>query len=62
LGRLASPYGQQDSALSRRIRIIQTHIHEWMDAAAPGPVTVLSLCAGDGRDLVQVLVVCLQNN
>jgi len=49
------PYEQPDSPLSRRLRIIQEHIRAWMDETAPLPVTVVSSCAGDGRDLLQVL-------
>lgn len=49
------PYDDESSALSRRLRIIQGHISEWMDETAPAPVSVVSCCAGDGRDLLQVL-------
>ncbi|MPZ95916.1 MAG: SAM-dependent methyltransferase [Propionibacteriales bacterium] len=49
-----APYADPHSALSRRLRIVQGRVGEWLDAN-PGPVTVASACAGDGRDLVEVL-------
>jgi hypothetical protein len=49
------PYEQPGSNLARRLRVIQGHIGDWMDATAPEPVTVMSSCAGDGRDLIEVL-------
>ncbi len=49
------PYDDPDSALSRRLRVVQGHLARWLDGTAPEPVRVLSLCAGDGRDLLGVL-------
>jgi hypothetical protein len=48
-------YGDPDSLLSERLRVVRQHIDEWLDATAPAAVTVMSSCAGDGRDLLQVL-------
>lgn len=48
-------YADPASALSERLRVVQTHIDEWLDATAPRQVTVISSCAGDGRDLLEVL-------
>lgn len=48
-------YGDPSSLLSERLRRVQQHIADWLDATAPTPVTVLSACAGDGRDLLAVL-------
>jgi hypothetical protein len=48
-------YGDPNSPLSERLRVVQQHIDEWLDATAPAAVTVMSSCAGDGRDLLQVL-------
>ncbi|HET8559552.1 MAG TPA: class I SAM-dependent methyltransferase [Marmoricola sp.] len=48
-------YADPESALSRRLRVVQQHLDRWLDETAPGAVTVLSACAGDGRDLVGVL-------
>lgn len=49
------PYDDPGSPLSRRLRVIQRHIDDWLDRTAPAPVQVLSVCAGDGRDLLGVL-------
>ncbi|MDX6325038.1 MAG: hypothetical protein QOK15_1392 [Nocardioidaceae bacterium] len=48
-------YADPGSSLSRRLRIVQDRLREWLDATAPRPVRALSLCAGDGRDLLGVL-------
>jgi predicted transcriptional regulator len=48
-------YEDSSSLLSERLGLIQRHIADWLDATAPAPVTVLSSCAGDGRDLLGVL-------
>ena len=48
------PYADEASPLSRRLRIIQTHIGAWLDAH-PGPVSVISACAGQGHDILGVL-------
>lgn len=48
-------YDDPASPLSRRLRIICDHITAWLDRTAPHQVSVLSLCAGDGRDLIDVL-------
>jgi hypothetical protein len=53
-------YGAYDdpcSPLSRRLRIVQAHIRTFLDSRADGPIRALSLCAGDGRDLLDVLAV-----
>src|SRR5689334_2944446 len=49
------PYEDPNSALSERLRVVQRHIEAWLEATAPRPVTVVSSCAGDGRDLLGVL-------
>jgi hypothetical protein len=48
-------YDDPDSGLSRRLRAVQAEIGAWLDETAPARVTVVSACAGDGRDLLQVL-------
>jgi hypothetical protein len=50
-----APYIDHDSPLSRRLRLIQQHIASWLDDRADPSVTVVSLCAGQGRDLLEVL-------
>ncbi len=44
-------YDDPDSALSKRLHIVTGMIRNHLDQAAPGPIRVLSLCAGEGRDL-----------
>ncbi|AVT39285.1 class I SAM-dependent methyltransferase family protein [Plantactinospora sp. BB1] len=48
-------YADPDSALSRRLDTVQARIREFLDTAAPGPVRAISVCAGQGRDLLDVL-------
>jgi hypothetical protein len=51
-------HGQYDdptSSLSHRLAVVRGHIGDWLDRTAPEPVTVLSTCSGDGRDLLPVL-------
>jgi hypothetical protein len=50
-----APYDQPDSNLARRLRWVQRRIRIALDEAPPGPIRVLSLCAGQGRDLLEVL-------
>jgi hypothetical protein len=49
------PYADANSYLSQRLAVVQSHIHSFLDAATPGPIRVVSLCAGEGRDLLGVL-------
>ena len=48
-------YDQPESPLSRRLATVQGCIRTVLDAAAPGPIRVVSMCAGEGRDLLGVL-------
>jgi hypothetical protein len=48
------PYADPASPLSRRLALIRAHVGTWLDER-PGPVTVLSVCAGQGHDLLGVL-------
>ncbi len=43
------------SGLSRRLSWVQDRIRDALDAAPPGPLRVISLCAGQGRDLIGAL-------
>lgn len=43
------------SALFRRLATVQVHLRRELDRRAPGPILVISLCAGQGRDLIEVL-------
>ena len=48
-------YEDPDSTLARRLRVVQGHIREALDECRPGPLRLISLCAGQGRDLLGVL-------
>ncbi|MFE9205836.1 class I SAM-dependent methyltransferase family protein [Micromonospora sp. NPDC007230] len=48
-------YDQPGSALSRRLAELRSRIRGALDAAPVGPLRVISLCAGQGRELIPVL-------
>ena len=48
-------YDRPRSPLSQRLLAVQRLIGKHLDATTPAPVAVLSICAGDGRDIVDVL-------
>lgn len=48
-------YDQPDSPLGRRLAIVQQWIREALDRARDGPVSVVSVCAGQGTDLIGAL-------
>ena len=48
-------YDQPDSWQARRLRVVQERIRAVLDGSPPGPLRVVSLCAGQGRDLLGVL-------
>jgi hypothetical protein len=48
-------YDEPDSRLARRLAIVQARICDALDACRPGPIRVISMCAGQGRDLLGVL-------
>lgn len=50
-----APYGDPGSELSRRLQVVQGHIRRALSERAPGPIRVVSLCAGQGLDLIGVL-------
>jgi hypothetical protein len=39
--------------LQRRLAIVQRHIRATLDTCGPGTIRVVSLCAGQGRDLIE---------
>jgi hypothetical protein len=39
----------------KRLAAVQDHLRECLDQAPPGAVRIVSLCAGDGRDVIGVL-------
>jgi ubiquinone/menaquinone biosynthesis C-methylase UbiE len=48
-------YDVPGSSLARRLQVVQAQLRLALDAAPLGPLTVVSLCAGEGRDLLEVL-------
>jgi hypothetical protein len=48
-------YDDPGSELSRRLEAVQAQVRAALDRAPAGPVPVISLCAGQGRDLLDVL-------
>lgn len=48
-------YEDSGSALARRLVVVQSQICTMLDQAAPGPVRAISVCAGQGHDLIGVL-------
>jgi hypothetical protein len=48
-------YTNPGSALGRRLVIVQAHVRAALDRSAPGPVRAISVCAGQGHDLIGVL-------
>jgi Putative methyltransferase len=48
-------YDNPDTPLAQRLLAVQTRIAEALDRAAPGPLRAISICAGQGRDLIGVL-------
>ncbi len=43
------------SPLAKRLAVVQDLIRTALDGCAPGVIRVISVCAGDGRDLLSVL-------
>ena len=48
-------YDDPTSSLYHRLAVVRGHVRDWLNRTAPEPVTVLSSCAGDGRDLLPIL-------
>ena len=48
-------YDDPRSSLPKRLRRVRAEIARFLDETAPRPVRMLSLCAGDGRDILGVL-------
>jgi hypothetical protein len=45
-------YEKPESPLTLRLRIVQGMVRDVVDGAAPGPIRIVSLCAGQGRDVI----------
>jgi hypothetical protein len=48
-------YADPRSALIQRLRVIQGHVGAWLDERPEARLTVVSMCAGQGHDLLEVL-------
>jgi hypothetical protein len=48
-------YDEPGTALAGRLAAVQDQIRTALDAAPPGPLRAISLCAGQGRDLIGAL-------
>ena len=48
-------YGDPSSSLSTRLRLVRGHLSRALDEASAGPVRLVSLCAGQGLDVLGVL-------
>ena len=48
-------YDRPGSWQARRLRVVQQRIRIALDDSPPGPLRAVSLCAGQGRDLLEVL-------
>jgi hypothetical protein len=42
-------------SLRRRLACVRSHIADGLETIAPGPIRIVSICAGDGRDVISVL-------
>lgn len=49
------PYDDPSSSLSRRLNVVQRHLAAALDRCDAGTISILSMCAGQGRDLFGVL-------
>lgn len=48
-------YDDPASSLSQRLRVVQQRLAEQLTAAPPGSLQLISMCAGQGRDVIPVL-------
>lgn len=48
-------YDEEGSSLSKRLAVVQSELVGALDECPPGTLRVLSLCAGDARDVLGVL-------
>ena len=48
-------YTDPTSPLSQRLRVVISRIHQAVDLLPPGPISLISACAGQGHDVVLAL-------
>jgi hypothetical protein len=50
-----APYDDPASPLSARLRLVQGHLRSQLDRLPAGGIQLISMCAGQGRDVIGVL-------
>ena len=50
-----APYGDPSSGLSLRLSWVQERIRAALDETPPGPIRLISMCAGQGHDVLGAL-------
>jgi hypothetical protein len=50
-----APYDDPASPLAQRLAIVQAHLGRALDRCSEGPIRIVSMCAGQGRDVIGVL-------
>jgi len=50
-----SDYEDPRSSLSRRLEVVERRVRAAIDAAPAGPIRLISMCAGQGRDVIAAL-------
>jgi predicted RNA methylase len=48
-------YDNPESPLTLRLHAVQAMVRDVLDAAAAGPIRIVSLCAGQGRDVIDTV-------
>ncbi len=48
-------YEDPDSPLSERLRLVQAGVREALDRQAAGAISIVSMCAGQGRDVIDIV-------
>lgn len=48
-------YDDPDSDLARRLSVVQLRVRRAVESVRPGPIQLISVCAGQGRDVIGTL-------
>lgn len=46
---------EHNPALQKRLALVRKHLSRCLDRSAPGEIRIISVCAGDGRDVLKTL-------
>jgi hypothetical protein len=49
-------YDDPDSDLGQRLAVVQMRVRQAITSAEPGPISLISVCAGQGRDVIGSLI------